>query len=88
MSLANTITAINASAKKIHGSDISIVVARAVAFGNDDNLVIVSGKNHCAAAADLVSVTPGAKVSEEFHPEMKWDDGEVTPAYTTSVVTF
>lgn len=88
MSLANIIMAINASAKKVHGSDISILVARAVAFGNDDNLVIVSGKNHRAAAADLVLVTPGAKVSEEFHPEMNWGDGEVTPAYTNSVVTF
>ncbi|MDP4573485.1 hypothetical protein Q8O96_30915 [Pseudomonas sp. LPH60] len=88
MSLANTITAINASAKKVYGSDIRILVARAVAFGNDDNLVIVSGKNHRAVAADLVRSTPGAKVSEEHHPEMNWGDGDVRQAYTTSVVTF
>lgn len=88
MNLANNITEINASAKKLHGQDISIVVARAVAFGNEDNLVIVSGKNRRAAAADFGRAIPGAKISEEFHPEMNWGDGEVTPAYTTTLVAF
>jgi hypothetical protein len=88
MSIANEIKAINASAKKIHGADIHIMVARAVHFGHDDNLVIISGKNHKAAALDFVKVTPGAVVTEEFHPEMDWGDGEVSEAYTTSVITF
>lgn len=88
MSLANDISAINASAKKVHGADICIMVARAVAFGHADNLVIVSGANHRAAAADFARVVPGAKVTEEQHPEMDWGDGEVSPAYTTSLVAF
>ena len=88
MTLANNIKAINESAKKVHGKDISIVVARCIAFGNDDNLVIVSGKNHKAAAKDFARVTPGAIITEEFHPEMDWGDGDVTPAYYTSVIKF
>ena len=88
MSLANDIAAINASARKVHGKDISIMVVRCIAFGNSDNLVIISGKNHGAAAADFARVTHGAVVSEEFHPETDWGDGEVSPAYTTSNVTF
>lgn len=88
MTIANEIKAINISAKKIHGDDIHIVVARAIHFGHDDNLVIISGKNHKAAALDFVRVTPGAVVIEEFHPEMDWGDGDVSPAYTTSVITF
>lgn len=88
MSIANEIQAINASAKKIHGMDICILVARAIHFGNDDNLLIISGGNHRQAALDVVRVTPGATVEEEFHPEMTWGDGDVSPAYTTSLVKF
>lgn len=88
MSIANEIRAINESAKKIHGSDIHILVARAIHFGNDDNLLIISGSNHRKAALDVVRVTPGATMEEEFHPEMAWGDGDVSPAYTTSLVRF
>lgn len=88
MTIANEIKAINESAKKIHGADICIMVARAIHFGHDDNLVIISGKNHKAAALDFVRVTPGAVVTEEFHPEMDWGDDELSPAYTTTLVKF
>jgi len=88
MSIANNIKAINESAKKIHGNDISIMVARCVAFGYDDNKIIISGKNHKAAAKDFIRVTPNATVEEEHHPEMDWGDGYVSPAYTTSVIIF
>lgn len=88
MSIANNIKAISESAKKIHGNDISIVVARCVHFGHDDNLVIISGTNHKAAAKDFVKVTPGAVVTEEHRPEMDWGDGDVSPAHTISVVSF
>ncbi len=87
MTIANEIKALNESAKKVHGADINLLVARAVCFGNDDNLVIVSGKNHKAAAKDFAKVTPGAILTEEFHPEMDWC-GEVSPAYTTTLVKF
>lgn len=88
MTIANEIKAINESAKKIHGADISLMVARAIHFGHDDNLVIVSGKNHKAAAKDFAKVVPGAILTEEFHTEMDWGDGEVSPAYTTTLVKF
>lgn len=88
MTISNEIKAINDSAKKIHGADICIMVARAIHFGHEDNLVIISGKNHKAAAKDFVKVTPGAVITEKFHPEMDWGDGDVSPAYTTSLITF
>lgn len=87
MTIANEIKALNASAKKIHGDDISLMVARCIHFGHEDNLVIISGKNHKAAAKDFAKVTPGAILTEEFHPEMDWC-GEVSPAYTTTLVKF
>ncbi|QSL63962.1 hypothetical protein G0D86_29690 (plasmid) [Burkholderia multivorans] len=47
------IAALNESARKIHGPDISFLVARAQAWGNSDNLILVSGKNRAHVAADL-----------------------------------
>ncbi|WP_443698984.1 hypothetical protein [Pseudomonas sp.] len=88
MSIANEIKAINESARKIHGSDIHILVCRCIHFGNDDNLIIISGKNHHLAALDFVKVTPGAILTEEFRPEVVWDVDDVSPAHTVSVVTF
>lgn len=88
MSLANSIKAVNESARKFHGSDIHIMVARAIHFGNDDNLVIVTGKNHKAAAMDFVKTTPGAVITEVNKPAMDWGDGDVTPASTLSHISF
>lgn len=88
MTIANEIKAINDSAKKVHGADISIMVARAIHFGHDDNLVIISGKNHKAAAKDFAKVIANAVLTQEFHPEMDWGDGDVSPAYTTTLVKF
>lgn len=66
MSLANTIQSLTASARKVHGSDISIMVARAIAFGNEDNLILVRGKNHLKVAADVArAVGKGAKITIE-----------------------
>ncbi|MBR8054183.1 hypothetical protein [Burkholderia vietnamiensis] len=48
------ITALNESARKVHGSDIDFLVARAQAWGHTDNLILVSGKNRARAVADLV----------------------------------
>lgn len=88
MTIANEIKALNESAKKVHGADISLMVARCIHFGHEDNLVIISGKNHKAAAKDFAKVVPCAILTEEFHPEMDWGDGEVSPAYTTTLVKF
>lgn len=57
------IEALNKSARAVHGADISILVARAVAFGHDDNLILVRGRNHAQAAFDLIRVIGrGAKI--------------------------
>lgn len=88
MSMVNNIKSVNESAKKVHGDDICIMVARCIAFGHNDNLLIISGKKHKAAAMDLLKVIPGATTWEEEHEEMDWGDGDVSPAYTTSLVKF
>lgn len=65
--LAQDIAALNASARKIHGSDICIMVARAVAFGNDDNLILVQGKKHAKVAVDVArSIGKKAIITEEI----------------------
>ena len=82
--LAQDISALNASARRVHGADISITVARAKAFGNDDNLILVMGANHQAAAFDVVrSVGKGAKVTEEHGAGFMG-----SPNYTYSSVAF
>lgn len=57
------IQALTQSARKVHGADISILIARATAWGNTDNLLLVSGRNHRGAAADIAraAVRIGAK---------------------------
>ncbi|KAK74686.1 hypothetical protein WLV04_25060 [Bordetella bronchiseptica] len=41
------------SARKVHGADINFQVVRSVAWGNTDNCILVKGRNHSKAAADL-----------------------------------
>lgn len=82
--LAQDIAALNESARKVHGADISITVARAKAFGNEDNLILVMGGNHKDAACDVArSVGKGAKISEE-----KSTGFMGSPGYTYSAVGF
>lgn len=47
------IKGLNESAKKVHGPDIMVLVARAVAFGHDDNLIMVRGRRREQAARDI-----------------------------------
>lgn len=61
MSIQDSIQSVNKLARKVHGADISILVARAVTFGHTDNLILVMGVNHEAAARDLVRLIGGAK---------------------------
>lgn len=72
--LAQEIKTLGESARKVHGQDIYIMVARAIAFGNDNNLVIIQGKNHKAAALDFAKVMKGATITEE--PATSWPDEE------------
>lgn len=65
MSIAQEIKNVNIAARKVHGDDISLLVARCVAFGNDDNLVLVMGKNQKSAALDFAKTVKGSKVKEE-----------------------
>lgn len=74
MSLANSIKTATETARKVYGNDIYILVARAVAFGNDDNLVIVQGEHHALVALDFArKAGKAAKVTEEKN----WDASKV-----------
>lgn len=55
---------LNRSARKAYGADIAIMVARAAAWGHEDNLILVSGRNHASAAADIAR----AVASQGFKP--------------------
>lgn len=88
MTISNNIKAVNIAAKKVHGEDINIMIARCIAMGHDDNLAIVTGKNHKAAAMDFVKTIKGATIEEEYQEAIDWGDGDVSPAYTKSIVKF
>lgn len=83
MSISKNLKSMNTSAKLLHGNDISILVAKAVAFGDKENLVMISGVNHKEAALDFSKAVPFATLEEVIHPEMFWG-GETSPAYTTT----
>lgn len=88
MSIAHAIQEANKTAKVAFGSDISITVARCPHFGNDDTLILVRGLRHREAAAGFARTVKGSKVETIHHKETDWGDGEVTPAYTSSQVSF
>ena len=55
-----------AYARRLHGADISVMVARAPALGNADCLLIVNGERHADAAWDLARVIgQGSRVQLE-----------------------
>lgn len=56
MSLTETIRSINESARKTFGSDVSILVARAKAWGNEDTCILVHGKRHAEAAKGFAHI--------------------------------
>lgn len=82
--LMSSIRALEASASKVLGCKIEMMIARCPAWGSDDCCVIVKGERHAAAAASMVLVAgPGAKV------ELVEQCGfRGAPDYTYSVVTF
>lgn len=88
MTIANNIKAVNEAARKVHGPDIHIMVVRCVAMGHDDNMAIVTGKNHKAAALDFVRSIKGAQIKEVYHPPVDWGDGEIRESFTTSEIYF
>lgn len=62
--LQQNIASINESARRVFGVDISVLVARAVSFGNDDNLIIVKGVRQEEVAADIARTIRGAKIEK------------------------
>jgi hypothetical protein len=64
MSLDQDIRSINESARKTFGSDVSILVARAKAWGNEDTCILVHGKRHADAAKGFARIK-GAKISTD-----------------------
>lgn len=55
-----------AAVRRLHGASISVMVARAPAFGNADFLLIVNGGRHADAAWDLArAIGQGSRVQLE-----------------------
>lgn len=59
---------LNESARKVFGKDINVMVARCKAWGNDDNCILIQGREHLACASGFVRAVRGAKVSSETSP--------------------
>ncbi|RMX08527.1 hypothetical protein D8I35_05475 [Corticibacter populi] len=59
---------INASARRAFGADISIMVARCKAWGNDDNCILVQGERHHDATAGFARTARGAKITADQSP--------------------
>lgn len=81
------IRVLNESARKVHGADISIQVARAVAWGNDDTCILVHGSKHSEAAQDIAR----AAVSAGMKPKLSQDRSGGfmgAPIRAYSLVTF
>lgn len=70
------------SARKIFGSDITIMIARSPAYGHEDCCIIVNGTQHRRAARSMASVIDSA-----LHQvvESRRFSGE---SYSYSTVTF
>ena len=64
MTLTETIRSINETTRKLFGSDASILVARAKAWGNEDTCILVHGKRHAEAAKGFAHIK-GAKISTD-----------------------
>lgn len=62
--IADEITRLNAAARRVYGDDISIVVARAPAFGNRDTCYIVFGTAQADVALDLLRFVRNGKVRQ------------------------
>lgn len=62
--LSTTISKFNESARKVFGSDIYVLVARAPAFGNKDVCFIVQGKRQTEVARYLLRFVRSGKISE------------------------
>lgn len=77
MNLADSIKAITATARKVHGPDIFIMVARAATFGNTDNLVLVQGANHAAAARDFAKVIKGCTIGIDYQTRYDANDNPI-----------
>lgn len=62
--LQESISEFNRSARKVFGSDVNVLVARAPSFGNDDVCFVVQGRRQAEVARDLLRFVRGGKISE------------------------
>jgi hypothetical protein len=62
--LQQTISGFNESARKVFGSDVNVLVARAPAFGNEDVCFVVQGLRQAEVARDLLRFVRGGKISQ------------------------
>lgn len=62
--IQETITEFNKSARKVFGSDVTVLVARSPAFGDDDICFVVEGRRQNDVARDLLRFVRRGKISE------------------------
>ena len=81
--MQKTLSTAVASARKLYGDDIEMLVARCPAWGNDDCCVLVYGKRHAEAAGAFALVVKGARIEQQS--TAAWRS---IPAHTYSAVSF
>lgn len=59
-----SVSNLNASARKVYGKDSEVMVARCPAFGSKDVCFVVRGANRGKIAIDLMRFMVGGKVTE------------------------
>jgi hypothetical protein len=65
MNTSQVIEAFNSSAKKVFGADISVLVARSPAFGDNDFCFVVTGDRQGDVALALSRLVSDSKVSRD-----------------------
>ena len=68
MNIDNMLKELNETTKATFGADMSILIARAPAYGNDDFCFIVNGANRLPAAHALARILKEGKVREDSTP--------------------
>lgn len=61
--IQQAIDAASASARKVFGPDLKMMVARCPAWGGADTCIIINGALHAKAAQGFAQVIPGAKLT-------------------------
>jgi hypothetical protein len=78
---------LNDSARKVHGADIDFQLVRSIAWGNEDICILITGRNHSRAAADLAMC--GARIGMRSKVQEQTSAGfQGAPARIYSAVSF